>query len=350
MSTSRRDLFKLAGAGAAALAIGGGTSAVYGEEAGASELPLNTAPTEKNGDMFFRTLGKTREKVSLIGLGGFHIGIPRDEQEGIRIIRSAIDRGINFLDNCWDYHEGGSEIRMGKALRDGYRKKAFLMTKIDGQTKAAAEKQLNESLRRLQTDMIDLLQCHEIVRMSDPERIFGPNGAIEALVAARKAGKIRYIGFTGHRDPNIHLHMLETSFKHKFVFDSVQMPLNVMDPHYLSFTKKVLPVLVQHNIAPLAMKTLGAGAFLKVLPTVGLTPKECLRYSMSLPISVLISGMKTMDDLNRNLETARSFRPLNKTEVAAVLAKTAPVASAGKYEWFKHGRPGYTFDHPEAMG
>jgi predicted aldo/keto reductase-like oxidoreductase len=330
--------------------LGDVTRGVVGATAGVVALLDSSSVTAASGEMPYRTLGHTGEKVSLLGVGGSDIGTQRDESDSIHIIRSALDNGVNFLDNCWDYHEGGSEIRMGKALRDGYRKKAFLMTKIDGQTKASAEKQLNESLRRLQTDTIDLLQCHEIVRMTDPERIFGPNGAIEALVAARKAGKIRYIGFTGHRDPDIHLHMLETSFKHKFVFDTVQMPLNVMDPHYLSFTNKVLPVLVQHNIAPLAMKTLGAGAFVKVLPTVGLTPKECLQYSMSLPISVLISGMKTMEDLNRNIETARTFRPLSKTEVAAVLAKTAPVATAGKYEWFKHGRPGYTFDHPESKG
>ena len=309
-----------------------------------------SAVSAASGEMPYRTLGRTGERVSLLGVGGANIGTQRDENDSIRIIRTAIDNGVNFMDNCWDYHEGQSEIRMGKALRDGYRQKVFLMTKIDGQTRAAAEKQLEESLGRLQTDTIDLLQCHEVIRMSDPDRIFGPNGSIEALVAAKKAGKIRYIGFTGHRDPDIHLKMLNTSFKHGFMFDSVQMPLNVMDPHYLSFTKKVLPVLVEHGIAPLAMKTLGAGEFLKVLPRIGLTPTQCLHYSMSLPISVLISGMSTLEDVNRNVEAACTFHPLNENEVAAVLAKTAPVAGRGEHESFKHGSDGYTLQHPEAMG
>src|SRR5713226_10122810 len=163
----------------------------------------------------YRRLGRSGERVSVIGLGGWHLGIQSDEQETVRIIRTALDSGINFLDNCWDYNDGASEIRMGKALRDGYRQKAFLMTKIDGQTRKAAAVQLDESLRRLQTDHIDLLQFHEIIRMTDPERIFAPDGGMEAVLEAKKAGKVRYIGFTGHKNPAMHLHMLETAANHQ---------------------------------------------------------------------------------------------------------------------------------------
>jgi predicted aldo/keto reductase-like oxidoreductase len=302
--------------------------------------------------MPYRTLGRTGEKVSLLGLGGANIGTQRDENESIRIIRTAIDNGVNFLDNSWDYHEGQSEIRMGKALRDGYRQKVFLMTKIDGQTRPAAEKQLEESLRRLQTDTIDLVQFHEVVRMGDPDRIFGPNGSFETLVAAKKAGKIRYIGFTGHRDPDIHLKMLNKGFENGFTFDTVQMPLNIMDAHFHSFAKKVLPVLVEHGIAPLAMKTLGGGAFLNndVLQRIGVRPADCHLYAMTLPISVLISGMSTLEDLNHNLQTARTFQPLSKTAVDALLVKSSPVAAAGKYEPFKFGPADFTSRHPEVLG
>src|SRR6478672_5125734 len=192
-----------------------------------------------NSDMPRRTLGHTGEKVSLVGLGGSHIGKQPDENDSIAIIRSALDRGINFLDNCWDYNNGQSEIRMGKALRDGYRQKAFLMTKIDGRTKQAASQQIEESLKRLQTDHIDLLQFHEVIREEDPDRIFAKGGGMEAALEAKKAGKVRYIGFTGHKSPDIHLKMLNTAFAHDFTFDAVQMPLNVMDAHFNSFEKKV---------------------------------------------------------------------------------------------------------------
>src|SRR5438309_2997874 len=223
--------------------------------------------------MHYRTLGRTGEQVSLIGLGGFHIGSPKDEQEGIRIIRSAIDHGINFMDNCWDYHDGGSEIRMGKALKDGYRKQVFLMTKIDGRTKKAAAEQLDQSLQRLQTDVIDLLQHHEVLRLEDPDRIFARGGAMEAVVAAKKAGKVRYIGFTGHKDPLVHLRMLEVAAAHGFRFDAVQMPLNVLDAHFRSFGHEVLPRLVQEEIGVLGMKPLGSGA---ILQSKTVTAIECL--------------------------------------------------------------------------
>src|SRR4051812_46593323 len=198
--------------------------------------------------MTYRVLGHTGEKVSAIGVGGWHLALKHvSEALAIRIVRAAIDGGINFLDNCWDYNGGTSELRMGKALRDGYRDKAFLMTKIDGRSKKEATRQLHESLRRLQTDRIDLVQHHEVIRFDDPHRIFDPEGANAALIEARAAGKVRYIGFTGHKDPRIHLHMLEVAKEHDFSLDTVQMPLNVMDAHYRSFEKLVLPKLVKQK-------------------------------------------------------------------------------------------------------
>jgi predicted aldo/keto reductase-like oxidoreductase len=309
---------------------------------------LPALATEMHHGIPYRTLGHTGEKVSLLGLGGFHIGIQPTVEESIRIIRTAIDNGINFLDNCWDYNNGESEIRMGKALRDGYRQKVFLMTKIDGRTKDAAAKQLDESLQRLQTDHIDLLQIHEIIRMNDPERVFAPGGTMEALLAAKKAGKIRYIGFTGHKDPDIHLKMLHTAFAHNFTFDSVQMPLNVMDAHYRSFAKKVLPVLVQHNIGILGMKPLANG----IIPRSGIvSATECLHYAMNLPTSVVINGCDTLERLHQGLEAARTFRPMSKPQLTALLAKTAQVGSTGKDEPFKntHQFDG-TWHNPQWLG
>jgi aryl-alcohol dehydrogenase-like predicted oxidoreductase len=282
--------------------------------------------------MPYRTLGRSGEKVSLVGLGGFHSAIPQDAEEGIRLVRTALDNGINFLDNCWDYNNGESEVRMGKALRDGYRKKAFLMTKIDGQVKDVAASQIDESLRRLQTEVIDLLQFHEVIRPGDPDRIFGPNGSFEAALEAKKAGKIRYIGFTGHKDPDIHLKMLDTAFKRGFTFDAVQMPLNVMDAHFKSFAHKVVPVLTKHGIGVLGMKSMGDGFILR---SNTVTPLECLHYAMNLPTSVVITGCESQKILDQALEAARTFRPLGEREVAAILAKTAPVAAEGKFEPFK---------------
>jgi uncharacterized protein len=296
-----------------------------------------------------RTLGRTGEKVSMIGIGGYHLGAPSvEEQEAIRIVRAALDNGINFLDNCWDYNNGVSEERMGKALRDGYRQKAFVMTKIDGRTKAAAAQQLEESLRRLQTDHIDLLQFHEVIRDTDPERIFAAGGGMEAVLEAKKQGKVRYIGFTGHKSPEIHNKMLETAFAHNFTFDSVQMPLNVMDAHYDSFEKKTLPILVKHGIGVLGMKPMGDKI---ILQSKTATPVECLHYAMNLPTSVVITGCDSMQILQQALDTARNFKPMSKDEVAAVLAKTAPAAAKGEYEQYKttHNFDG-TYQNPQWLG
>ena len=281
----------------------------------------------------YRTLGRTGERVSAIGLGGSHLGLERvDEQLSFRIIRTAIDRGINFLDNCWDYHDGASETRMGKALRDGYRQKVFLMTKIDGRSYAEAMRQLDQSLERLRTDCIDLVQHHEILRYDDPHRIFDEEGANRALVDGQRAGKIRYIGFTGHKDPHIHLYMLDVAREHGFLFDTVQMPLNVMDAHYRSFGKLVLPELVKQGTGVLGMKPMANGIILK---SKTVSPIECLRYALNLPTSVVITGVDSMEILDQACEAARTFRPLSDPELTALLSKTAKAAARGEFEPFK---------------
>jgi predicted aldo/keto reductase-like oxidoreductase len=304
--------------------------------AGAVGLPLiePVAAWAVAGDMPYRTLGSTGEKVSLLGLGGFHLGFKArlTAAESTRIIRTAIDNGVNFMDNSWDYHGGESEVRMGQALADGYRKKVFLMTKTDGLVKDVWNRQLEECLRRLQTDVVDLVQFHEINLPSDPDVIFGPGGAIEAAVAAKQAGKIRHIGFTGHRDPDILLKMLDTASSHHFTFDAVQLPLNVMDAHYRSFARQVVPVLVERGIAVLGMKSLGGG---RIPKTNTVTPTECLQYTMNLKTSVVITGCETLKDLEQGLEAARNFKPMGEAAVAALLEKTAPVAANGQNEYYK---------------
>jgi predicted aldo/keto reductase-like oxidoreductase len=296
----------------------------------------------------YRTLGRTGEKVSCIGLGGYHLGSQGDEAESIRIIRTALDEGVNFLDNCWDYNDGQSEIRMGKALRDGYRQKAFLMTKIDGQTQPAAARQIDESLRRLQTDHIDLLQFHEVIRDSDPERIFAPKGGMEAVLAAQKQGKVRYLGFTGHKSPDIHLKMVQAWLSQNLAPDTVQMPLNVMDAHFNSFEKKVLPVLVKHNIGVLGMKPMGNGLVLKSKTA---EPLECLHYALNLPTSVVITGCNTLPILEQALKAARTFRPLTAQQVSDLLARTAKAAEKGEFELYKtaHDFDG-TYHNPQWLG
>ena len=299
--------------------------------------------------MIYRTLGSTGEKVSAIGVGGWHLGLSKvDEELAIRIVRSAIDRGINFLDNCWDYNEGASETRMGKALRDGYREKAFVMTKIDGRTKQEAAKQLDESLERLEVDCIDLVQHHEIIRFEDPHRVFAEDGANAALVEARKAGKLRYIGFTGHKDPRVHLYMLEVAEQNGFKFDAVQMPLNLMDAHYRSFARDVLPELVKQNIGVLGMKSMASGILLK---SNTVTPIECLHYALDLPTSVVITGIDSMEILDQAFEAVRTFHPLNQKELDALLAKTSTAAVKGYFEPFKTTSIfDGTAQHPEWLG
>src|SRR5260221_2473621 len=347
-ATMKRREFLIALPATAALPVATGATSPSPSDKPVTPTPLERPKETVRGDMRYRALGRTGEEVSLIGLGGHHIGRQKEEKESIVIIRTAIDAGINFMDNCWDYHDGGSEVRMGKALRDGYRKKVFLMTKIDGRTKKAAAGQLDQSLQRLQTDVIDLLQFHEILRLEDPDRNFAENGAIHAVLAARKAGKVRFIGFTGHKDPLVHLRMLEVAAKHGFRFDTVQMPLNVMDAHFRSFEKQVLPVLVKEDIGVLGMKSMGDGL---ILNSKTVTPVECLHYAMSLPTSTVITGIDSLKILKQNLEAVKSFRPLTEKQVAELLARTAKPASAGQFEGFKttNGFDG-TAKNPQWLG
>jgi aryl-alcohol dehydrogenase-like predicted oxidoreductase len=283
--------------------------------------------------MIYRKLGSTGESVSAVGVGGWHLGLQHvDEALAIRIVRTALDRGINFLDNCWDYNEGQSEIRMGKALHDGYREKAFLMTKIDGRSKKEAARQLTESLRRLDVDHIDLVQHHEILRYEDPHRIFQEQGAHAALIEARDAGTLRYIGFTGHKDPQIHLHMLAVAAQHGFKFDTVQMPLNLFDAHYRSFAKLVVPELAKEGIGILGMKSMANGFLLR---SNTVTAVECLHYALNLPTSVVITGIDSLKILDQALEAVRTFRPMSDQDLAPLLAKTAAAAFGGEFEPFK---------------
>jgi aryl-alcohol dehydrogenase-like predicted oxidoreductase len=282
-------------------------------------------------------------------LGGSHIGKPKlSEGDAIKIMRAALDRGMNFMDNSWDYNDGQSEIRMGKALKDGYRQKAFLMTKIDGRTKQEAAKQIDESLKRLQTEHLDLLQHHEIIRFDDPDRVFAKGGAMEAALEARKAGKVRYIGFTGHKDPHVHLYMLKVADDHGFHFDTVQMPLNVMDAHFRSFEKMVLPELVRRNIGVLGMKSMGSGVILK---SNTVKPEECLRYALSLPTSVVITGIDSIKILDQAFNVVKGFKPMAKQESAALLSRTVKAAAAGEFELFKTSAHfDSTAKHPEWLG
>ena len=283
--------------------------------------------------MQYRQLGSTGEKVSAIGLGGWHLGLKHvDEQLAIRLVRTAVDRGMNFLDNCWDYNEGASEIRMGKALKDGYREKAFIMTKIDGRSAKEAARQLDESLQRLQVDCIDLVQHHEILRYEDPHRIFDPEGAHRALLDAKQAGKLRYTGFTGHKDPRIHLYMLEVAREQGIHFDAVQMPLNVMDAHYRSFEKLVIPELLRDNIGILAMKTMANG---RILQANVVSAIECLHYALNLPSSVVITGIDSMEILDQAFQAIDTFHPLRQDQLRDLLSRTETPARTGDFELFK---------------
>ena len=302
----------------------------------------------QSGEMPKRQLGKTGVSVSAIGLGGAHIGRAASPEMATKVIRYAVDHGITFMDNCWDYVDGEAERRMGAGLRDGYRQKVFLMTKFDGRTRQSCAKQIDESLQRLQTDHIDLMQYHENIRLEDPDRFFAAGGPLEALLEAKQAGKIRYIGFTGHKDPMVHLRMLEMAQQNKFHFDSCQMPLNPMDYHFRSFTHQVVPKLVEQGIAVLAMKTMGGGVLLQ---SKTVTPIECLHYALNLPTSVVITGMDSTERVDQALEAARTFKPMNKQQVEALVSKTKDAAAKGEFELFKTSiRFDGTARNPQWMG
>lgn len=318
------------------LAIAAGVYVTVEQFAGASET----------GNIPYRMLGSTGVKVSILGVGGYHLGDAKSDQEAAKIIHKALDNGINFLDNAWDYHDGLSETRMGKALSSGgYRQKAFLMSKLDSHSRDGATRQIDESLKRLQTDHLDLMQFHEVIRPDDPEKIFAKGGSAEAMLAAKKAGKVRHIGFTGHKDPKIHLHMLDVVKQNGFPLDTVQMPLNVFDAHYESFAKLVLPRLVEMKLGVLGMKSISAGVALK---SNVVSAPECLRYALSLPTSVVITGCENMRDIDQALQVAREFKPLTETERAELLKRTAPLATEGKLEEYKSThKHDSTMTHPQ---
>ena len=316
-----------------------------------ADLPLlgGPAPGEtRQGDMIYRPLGTTGATVSLIGMGGYHLGKIDTDAEAVSLVRKAIDSGITFMDNSWDYNLGTSELRAGQALRDGYRDKVFQMTKIDGRTKKAAMRQIEESLTRLQTDHLDLVQHHEVIRMEDPDSIFKENGAMTAFLEAKKQGKLRFIGFTGHKDPLIHLRMLQVAKENDFHFDTVQMPINVMDAHFRSFSSQVLPVLLQEKIAPLAMKTFGDHFILDTKTT---DPIDMLHFSMSLPVAVVITGIDKPEILDQALKAVKTYKPMDKTAVAALLSKTRVAAAKGASELYKTtNKFDSTAQNPEWLG
>jgi aryl-alcohol dehydrogenase-like predicted oxidoreductase len=285
--------------------------------------------------MIYRELGTTGERVSAIGMGGYHLANDQtaSAEDMIRLVHQAIDRGITFFDNSWDYNDGISEVRLGRAIKEGnHRNNVFVMTKMDGRTAKSYKKQLEESMGRLGVDHVDLVQFHEIIRMEDPDRIFSDDGAIHAAIEARQAGKIRYIGFTGHKDPAVHLRMFETAAKHNFHFDTVQMPVNVMDAHFRSFTHQVIPVAQKAGTGVLAMKTFGDDF---ILQSKTVQPMEALHYGLSQPVSVVITGIDKPAILDQAIEAARTFKPMSDSDVASLLARTREAAMTGKFEPFK---------------
>lgn len=352
MNTTRREFLKTTSLATAATLTGSAAISTPTSATPVVAIPVFATPdTTRRGEMLYRKLGSTGEEVSLVGLGGFHIGKQKNQDESLRLINAALDAGITFMDNCWDYNDGASEIRMGKALK-GRRDKVFLMSKIDGRTKEAAARQIDESLLRLQTDRIDLMQFHEIIRLEDPDRIFATNGALEAMLAAKRAGKIRYIGFTGHKDPIVHNRMLDIAAQNGVRFDAVQMPLNVMDVHFRSFQLGVLPRLVKDKIGVLAMKTFGDPLILEhVVKSGTATPTELLHYSMSLPVATVITGIDSLKVLKQATEATRTWKPLTGSQITSLVAKMRVAARDGRLEKFKTAnRYDGTAKHPEWLG
>jgi len=290
----------------------------------------NQAKQIPAGEVPKRPLGKTGAQVSAMGLGGYHLGSAETDQAAIEIVAKALDHGVTFFDNCWEYHDGVSEERLGKALR-GKRDRAFVMTKVctHGRDKNVGMRMLEESLRRLQTDHLDLWQIHEVIYENDPDLIFAPEGAIEALTAARQQGKVRFVGFTGHKSPRIHLKMLS----HDYPFDTVQMPLNCFDPGFRSFETQVLPELQRRNIAALGMKSLGGSG--EMVRHGIITAQEGLRYAMSLPVATTISGVDSMEVLDQNLAVAVNFQPLTTAEMLELRQRHLQFAEDGRFELFK---------------
>ena len=321
ITTRREFLFEAA----SAIAVGALASDVLASQqpAGPSGLPT-------------RVLGRTGERVSLLCLGGWHIGSVKDPAAAIRIMHAAVDEGLTFFDNCWDYHDGGSEEVMGRALAEGRRDKVFLMTKNCERDHAGSMKCLDDSLRRLRTDRIDLWQFHEIIYDNDPDWVF-EKGGLKAAVEARKAGKVRYIGFTGHKDPRIHLSMLAKPFD----WDACQFPVNVLDLHYRSFQKQVLPVCLKNKVGAIGMKGFGGGD--GIARQAGLTPADAYTFALSQPIASQVVGMTTLEQLQQNIALARGFKPLSPSDQAALADKVKPFATDGRFEQFKSTQ---NFDGP----
>ena len=293
-----------------------------------------------SGGIPTRVLGRTGQRLSIICLGGWHIGAAASKAESARIMHAAIDEGINFFDNAWDYHDGQSEEWMGDALAvSGKRQKVFLMTKNCERDYAGSMRNLDESLRRLRTDHLDLWQFHEMVYDSDPDWVF-EKGGLKAALEARKAGKVRFIGFTGHKDPRIHLKMLDKPHD----WDSAQMPINVLDAHYRSFQRGVVPVCLKKNVGVIGMKSLAGGSPRGRIPSMGhATAQECIRYSLSLPVTSLVVGIQTMDDLRQDVGIARNFQPMPDAEKEKLLTSVKDEAGDGRHELFKSTQ---TFDGP----
>ncbi len=287
-------------------------------------------PQSPEGTVPKKTLGRTGVQVSALGLGGYHLGAANTDQVANEIVAKALDHGIDFFDNAWEYHDGLSEERLGGALK-GKRQSAFLMTKVctHGRDKNVAMRMLEESLRRLQTDHLDLWQIHEVIYENDPDLIFAPGGAAEALLDAKKQGKVRFVGFTGHKDPEIHLKMLA----HDFPFDAVQMPLNCFDATFRSFETHVLPEATRRGIAVLGMKSLGGSG--EMVRHGGVTAQQGLRYAMSLPVATTISGIDSMEVLDQNLAVATNFQPFTATELKELRDQCRQFAADGRYELFK---------------
>jgi uncharacterized protein len=327
-TTTRREFLREAAMSSLALGTLANDVLASHQPAGAAGLPT-------------RVLGRTGERVSILCLGGWHIGSVKDQNEAITIMHAAIDEGLTFFDNCWDYHDGGAEEVMGRALADGGRRnKAFLMTKNCERDYAGSMKCLDDSLRRLRTDRIDLWQFHEIIYDNDPDWVF-EQGGMKAALEARKAGKVRYIGFTGHKDPRIHLAMLGKPFD----WEACQFPVNVLDLHYRSFQKQVLPVCLKNKVAVIGMKGFGGGN--GIARQAGLTPEEAYRYALSQPVASQVVGMTTMEQLEQNIVLARAFKPMSSNEQTALAERVKAVASDGRYEQFKSTQ---NFDGPVHRG
>jgi predicted aldo/keto reductase-like oxidoreductase len=316
--SSRRDFLQFAVTAASVTAL-------------AEEIVAQTSSATASG-LPTRLLGRTGQRVSIIGIGGGHIGGLKDDGEAIRIVQMAADEGITFFDNAWEYSEGLAEDRMGRALATGNRReKVFLMTKNCERDYEGSKRDLEESLRRLRTDHLDLWQFHEINYDNDPDWVFD-KGGIRAALEAQKAGKVRFIGFTGHKDPRIHLRMLSQPFD----WDTVQMPINVMDAHYRSFQNQVVPVCLSRKIGVLGMKGMGGGAPRgRINARAGLSPSECYRYCLSLPVSTQILGITTVDQLKENIAMARNFQPMSAEEKNTLLARVKDEATDGRHELFK---------------